>query len=187
MSLQFLHKRWPSLHWWVEKLEVWRKVYQGFEETNMGIEKSKIDGVLIKKLNVMPDDRGWLTEILRNDDDLFEGFGQIYMSATRPGVVKAFHYHEKQYDNFVCLSGTVRLVLYDKKNDILEQVFLGDNCPPLLIRIPPFIHHGWKCISETPSMVINICSQPYDYSNPDEIRAPAHGFIDNFTWDTVDR
>jgi len=34
-----------------------------------------IEGVKIKKLKIMSDDRGRLMEILRNDDDIFEDFG----------------------------------------------------------------------------------------------------------------
>ena len=37
-----------------------------------------IDGVQIKKLKVVPDERGRLMEILRADDSLFSKFGQVY-------------------------------------------------------------------------------------------------------------
>lgn len=36
-----------------------------------------INGVIIKKLKVIPDERGRLMEILRADDDFFEKFGQV--------------------------------------------------------------------------------------------------------------
>ncbi|HUV82202.1 MAG TPA: dTDP-4-dehydrorhamnose 3,5-epimerase, partial [archaeon] len=39
-----------------------------------------IDGVNIKNLKVVPDERGWLMEILRCDDDIYEQFGQVYMT-----------------------------------------------------------------------------------------------------------
>ncbi len=38
-----------------------------------------IDGVVIKNLKVIPDERGWLMEILRCDDEIFEKFGQVYI------------------------------------------------------------------------------------------------------------
>ena len=34
-----------------------------------------IDGVKTKKLKVIPDERGRVMEIMRNDDDCFERFG----------------------------------------------------------------------------------------------------------------
>ena len=47
-----------------------------------------IKGVVVKQLRVIPDERGSLMEILRFDDELFEKFGQVYMTTTYPGVVK---------------------------------------------------------------------------------------------------
>ena len=47
-----------------------------------------IQGVRIKKLKVIPDERGRLMEMLRCDDDFFTKFGQAYMTAAYPGVVK---------------------------------------------------------------------------------------------------
>src|SRR4030043_522783 len=64
-----------------------------------------IGGVKIKKLRVIPDQRGRLMEILRNDEDLFQKFGQVYMTTTYPGVVKAWYKHEKQADNIACVAG----------------------------------------------------------------------------------
>ena len=54
-----------------------------------------IDGVKVKKLKIIPDDRGRLMEILRADDGIFKKFGQVYMTTAFPGVVKAWHYHKK--------------------------------------------------------------------------------------------
>ena len=58
-----------------------------------------IDGVQIKSLKFIPDERGRLMEILRCDDPMFSRFGQVYMTTTLPGVIKAWHYHRKQDDN----------------------------------------------------------------------------------------
>ncbi|SVB90667.1 uncharacterized protein METZ01_LOCUS243521, partial [marine metagenome] len=75
---------------------------------------TRIDGVETKSLRLIADERGWLMEILRSDDaSLFTKFGQVYVSATYPGVVKAWHYHKKQVDSFACIAGMVKLVLID--------------------------------------------------------------------------
>jgi dTDP-4-dehydrorhamnose 3,5-epimerase len=60
--------------------------------------KEPIQGVKTRALRLIPDERGWLMEILRADDELFTKFGQVYVSATYPGVVKAWHYHKVQVD-----------------------------------------------------------------------------------------
>ena len=68
-----------------------------------------IDGVMTKKLKVIPDERGRLMECLRSDDDLFVKFGQFYMTTTLPGVVKGWHLHAEQWDNIVCVKGMIKL------------------------------------------------------------------------------
>lgn len=137
-----------------------------------------IKGVKVKKLEVIPDERGRLMEILRADDELFLQFGQIYLTTAYPGVVKGWHYHQKQTDNFVVVTGMMKVVLYDgqtnsKTHGQINQFFMGrDN--PILLQIPPLIYHGFKCISDQEAIVINIPTMMYDYQNPDEIRLDPH-------------
>ena len=95
----------------------------------------RIAGVKTKALRLIPDERGWLMEILRADDsELFARFGQVYVSATYPGVVKAWHYHKVQIDNFACVSGMVKLVLVDTRpgsptEGAVNEFFVGDAEP----------------------------------------------------------
>ncbi len=79
--------------------------------------ESSSQGVRIKKLKVVSDERGWLMEILRCDEDIFKKFGQVYLTTAYPGVVKAWHYHKKQTDNFTCLHGMMKVALYDARKD----------------------------------------------------------------------
>ena len=62
-----------------------------------------IAGVRTKQLTVHADERGRLMEILRRDDEVFVGFGQVYVTTVYPGIVKAWHYHKCQTDNLACL------------------------------------------------------------------------------------
>jgi dTDP-4-dehydrorhamnose 3,5-epimerase len=140
-----------------------------------------IDGVRIKPLRVVADERGWLTEVLREDDELFTRFGQVYVSATYPGVVKAWHYHQRQTDNFACIAGMVKLVLIDTREgsptrDTINELFLGVQ-NPVLVQVPKLVYHGWKCISVEPSIVINVPDRPYDRADPDERRIAPHGTL----------
>jgi dTDP-4-dehydrorhamnose 3,5-epimerase len=137
-----------------------------------------IDGVRTKPLKVIPDERGRLMEILRNDDDLFLRFGQIYMTTAYPGVVKAWHYHRLQHDNFAVVHGMMKIVLYDSRDDspthgLINEFFIGEH-NNLLIQIPPLVMHGFKCISEREAIIINCPTEPYKYAEPDEYRLPAH-------------
>jgi dTDP-4-dehydrorhamnose 3,5-epimerase len=133
-----------------------------------------IDGVKTKKLKVVPDERGRLTEIMRNDDEMFEKFGQLYMTTNYPGVIKAWHFHKNQIDFVVCVKGMIKLVMFDSREDSptkgeVNEFFIGEH-NPMMVRIPNNVYHGWKCISETESMVVNCPTELYDYKAPDEER-----------------
>ncbi|MCP2604839.1 dTDP-4-dehydrorhamnose 3,5-epimerase family protein [Candidatus Aminicenantes bacterium AH-873-B07] len=137
-----------------------------------------IEGVKLKKLKVIPDERGRLMEILRSDDNLFIKFGQVYMTTTYPGVVKAWHLHKKQFDNVACLYGTIKLVLFDAREESptykeINEFYIGIH-NPLLIQIPPRIYHGWKCVSLEEAIVVNIPTEVYNYEKPDEYRLDPH-------------
>ncbi|MDD5422700.1 MAG: dTDP-4-dehydrorhamnose 3,5-epimerase family protein [Candidatus Omnitrophota bacterium] len=133
-----------------------------------------IHGVKVKRLKVIPDDRGRLMEILRSDDGAFTKFGQVYMTTAFPGVVKAWHYHKKQDDNFTCVQGKMRLALYDarKKSPTYKEVneFIISLDEPMLVTIPKLIYHGFKCVSDTEAFVINTVTRAYDREKPDEFR-----------------
>ena len=78
--------------------------------SQIATQSTLIEGVKTKSLRVIPDERGWLMEILRSDErDLFSTFGQVYVSATYPGVVKAWHYHKEQVDNFACVLSLIHI------------------------------------------------------------------------------
>ena len=145
-------------------------------------ERRLIDGVQTKTLRAIPDERGWLMEILRRDEtELLPQFGQVYVSATYPGVVKGWHYHKKQVDNFVCVAGMVKLVLIDTRegsptHNVVNEFFIGSQ-NPMLVQVPSLVYHGWKCISGEPSLVINVPSEPYDRDAPDEFRLDPHGTL----------
>jgi len=109
-----------------------------------------IKGVKTKDLKVIPDERGWLMEVLRCDDDLFEKFGQVYVTTAYPGIVKAWHYHKIQTDNFTCIRGMMKVALYDSRKDSptykeINEFFIGEK-KPMLITVPPLVYHGFKAI-----------------------------------------
>lgn len=133
-----------------------------------------IEGVSTKKLKVIPDERGRLMEILRVDDALFEKFGQVYMTTTHPGVIKAWHYHKLQDDNVCVVKGMLKLVLFDDRQGSptrgeVNEFFIGEH-NPLLVHIPKDVYHGWKCIGEVEAIAVNCVTEAYNYQQPDEHR-----------------
>lgn len=149
-----------------------------------------IEGVMIKKLKAIPDERGRLMEILRVDDEMFKGFGQVYMTTAFPGVVKGWHYHKKQYDNMAVVKGMMKIVLYDSRPESatrgeINEIFAGEH-NLVMVHIPPYVYHGFKCISTEEAVVINTPTEVYNYQDPDEFRVHPHDNDIPYEWDRKD-
>jgi len=129
-----------------------------------------IEGVSVKPLRQILDERGKVMHMLRCDDPDFLRFGEISFSVVYPGVIKGWHIHKKMTLNYAVPFGTIKLVLYDDRDSSktrgeLQEIFLGpDNY--CLVQIPPRIWNGFKGIGTTPSIVANCSTIPHD---PDEI------------------
>jgi dTDP-4-dehydrorhamnose 3,5-epimerase len=149
-----------------------------------------IQGVTTKQLRFVPDERGRLMEILRKDDDMFVKFGQVYLTTTYPGVVKAWHYHKKQDDFITCVKGMLKLVVYDGRDGSptkgeVNEFFMGE-FNPMVVKVPAMTYHGWKCVSEEEAIVINVPTEVYDRNDPDEYRLDPHVNDIPYTWERKD-
>jgi dTDP-4-dehydrorhamnose 3,5-epimerase len=147
-----------------------------------------IQGVRVKALRVIADDRGRLMEILRSDDDLFIRFGQVYMTTAYPGVVKGWHYHKKQVDNFAVVRGMIKLVLIDRREDScsygeVNEFYLG-HYNPQLVQIPALVLHGFKCVGTEEAIVVNCPTELYSYKEPDEFRVASFSAEVPYDWAT---
>jgi len=145
-----------------------------------------IDGVVLRQLRLVADERGWLMEVLRTDWELFERFGQAYITAAYPQVVKAWHMHKKQTDNIACVKGIIKLVLYDGREPSsthgeIYEIVLGEK-NPTLVKIPPQIWHGFKNIGLEVAIVMNVPTKLYNYQKPDEHRLPAETTKIRYDW-----
>lgn len=150
-----------------------------------------IQGVEIKKLKRIADERGMLMEILRNDEPIFDRFGQCYVTVVRPGIVKGWHYHKKQTDHFCCLVGTAKVVLYDGRDtsktrgEVNEFILSLES--PLLVKIPPYVFHGFTAVGDQDAMILNLPTELYHYSEPDEYRESPFSEKIPYDWGPVDR
>jgi len=131
-----------------------------------------IEGVTVRPLKRNVDNRGWLMETFRSDWPEFRKFGQSYVTACKPGIVKAWHFHKIQYDHFVPIRGNALIGLYDARDSsntkgVIQEVEVNESSPQL-IRIPPLIYHGFTTLDDNEVWVINTPSELYNYSQPDE-------------------
>lgn len=149
-----------------------------------------IDGVVTKVLKVIPDERGFLMEILRKDDPFFQQFGQVYLTVVNPGVVKGWHYHRLQTDHFCVVKGMAKVVLYDSREGSptkgeVNEFFLGEQNRTLLV-IPAGVLHGMKGVGTEPAFLINTPTHPYNYTEPDEFRVHPHDNDIPYDWSRKD-
>jgi dTDP-4-dehydrorhamnose 3,5-epimerase len=149
-----------------------------------------IAGVKIKPLKMIPDERGRLMEIMRCDDEHFSQFGQVYMTSIYPGVVKAWHYHQQQDDNFAVVKGMIKLALYDRRENStthgeVNEFFIGEY-RPMLVHIPRGVAHGFKGVGTEEALIINLVTEPYDYDNPDECRLDPYRSDIPYDWTRKD-
>jgi dTDP-4-dehydrorhamnose 3,5-epimerase len=138
------------------------------------ISRQRIDGVGLKLLKWMADERGKLMELLRCDDEVFSAFGQVYVTTCFPGVVKGWHYHRKQDDCMAVIKGMAKVALYDDREGsptrgLVNEFFIGEDNPGL-IKIPRGVAHGFKAYGAGEVFIINTVTAPYNPDDPDEYR-----------------
>lgn len=126
-----------------------------------------IEGVVLKNLTTHTDERGFFREIIRKTDAFFsEGFGQLSHSLMYQGSAKAWHIHKTQVDWWYVGTGVLKVALYDTRSaspthgELLE-LFMGDNQPAQVLRIPPGVAHGCKCLTGTANLFY-VTSGVYD-------------------------
>jgi dTDP-4-dehydrorhamnose 3,5-epimerase len=133
-----------------------------------------LQGIEIKALKKLADERGFFMEIMRLDwKDIFtEEVVQANYSISYPGMVRAWHRHVRgQVDCFVVLKGALKICAYDDKTQELDEIVsTGDNVQ--VVRIPGHYWHGFKVVGNERAYLVYFVNRQYDYENPDEERRP---------------
>jgi dTDP-4-dehydrorhamnose 3,5-epimerase len=123
-----------------------------------------IEGVQIVDLKRFHDDGGSFTELGRLGGGLHETFPgfevkQVNYSEMDPGVIKAFHLHQRQTDVwFVPPGDKMLVVLLDVRAgspslNVKQRLVLGDGASRL-VKIPPGVAHGVKNLATTRGRII---------------------------------
>jgi dTDP-4-dehydrorhamnose 3,5-epimerase len=125
-----------------------------------------IKDVIITKLKIIKDDRGSVMHMMRRDSVIFKSFGEIYFSTIFKDSVKAWHLHKETTLNYACVSGKVKLVLFDDRNKssskgVYEEIILSPK-NYFLITIPPNIWNGFKGLDNGESIIANCLNLPHD-------------------------
>ena len=134
-----------------------------------------LKGVKVQEINLIPDERGFFAEALRQDwKDLLEEewIVQANISYSYPNIVRAWHKHQRgQVDYFLVLKGAMKICAYEEETGKLVEIIASGE-KPSIVRIPGKYLHGTKTVSNTPSLTVYFVTRLYDYKSPDEIRRP---------------
>lgn len=133
-----------------------------------------LPGIVIRPLRRFADERGFFTEVMRTDwsDVIQDEVDQVNMSVSYPGIVRAWHKHERgQVDHFLAVSGALKICAYDDATRELDEIIsTGDNLQ--IVRVPGHYWHGFRVVGNEPAILVYFVNRLYDYSHPDEIRRP---------------
>ena len=143
-----------------------------------------IEGIKISPLKIISDHRGSVMHMLRNDNQIFEKFGEIYFSTILGDKIKAWHLHKEATLNYACIHGKVKLVLYDEREKsktfgTYQELFLSlENYS--LITIPPNIWNGFKGLNKGHSIIANCLNLPHN--EKEMIRSDIDDKRFNYKW-----
>lgn len=128
-----------------------------------------IEGLRRLPLQRHADERGWFVEVARASA-LEKPIRQMNVSHSRRGVIRGLHYHERgQDDIFVCLSGTVRVVVLDRTTGETFTEDIGDD-NPVAIYVPGIHAHGYEALTD--ALFTYLVTEEYDAADPDEQGIP---------------
>lgn len=134
----------------------------------------EIKDVVVWSLRKFNDDRGWLTELFRQDHLESEFLpAMAYISSTRAGVTRGPHEHVGQADLF-CFIGpsNFKLRMWDNRSDsptfgkVMTLVVGQDD--PMAVLIPRGIVHAYQNVGSVDGIVINCPNRLYMGTNRSE-------------------
>ncbi len=173
---------------WQPATEAMERVLARMAPRPLAERLGPIDQVMVKTLRILPDQRGYFTEQLRRGDVDDAGrpfipeqpFAQMSRSlalargGNPPELIKAFHWHRRQWDYWDFVQGSVRVVLVDLREgsptEGRVQVLICGTHAPKVIAIPPLVAHGYQVLGLTDAILCYYVTEPYDAASPDEGR-----------------
>ena len=185
---------------WLPVPESMERVLERIATVPAAERSGTIDDVMVKTFRKWTDQRGYFIEQLKRGDLDDEGrpflpdqpFSQMSRSlayargGNPPELIKAFHWHRRQWDYWDIIQGNVRVVLVDLREGSpsegrVQVLFLGENAPRM-VAIPPLVAHGYQALDLTDVILNYYTTEPYSVSDPDEGRIPWNDPRIGFDW-----
>jgi dTDP-4-dehydrorhamnose 3,5-epimerase len=124
------------------------------------------------------DDRGW--SLMNQLRGVLSPEGQVNFSLQNPGVVKAWHRHQRQTDFWLGVLGSIKVGVH-READGRSWMLVAGQARPGVVIIPPTLWHGVATLGRDPAGLLYYVTRAYDPASPDEERRPA-GSVPGFSW-----
>ena len=125
-----------------------------------------LEGFKIIKLKQYFLEEGNLFHGLKNSDDGYDKFGEIYFSFINKNSIKAWKFHKKMTLNLIVPVGSIRFNFLDfrEESSTFKEKFtltLSDKDYSRLT-VPPKIWFGFKGLGDKTNLLVNIANMPHD-------------------------
>ena len=129
-----------------------------------------IEGVAIRNLTKIENDKGGILHIIKSTDSHFNKFGECYISEVNPGKIKAWKKNSVQTQNLTVVQGNIKFVIFDdRKNSITKNQInmfeINRDQNYKLLTIPPNIWYGFSCLGNIRSLIVNCSDHPHNPEN----------------------
>ena len=122
--------------------------------------------ILVTPLMRIPTVGGDVMHALKNSDNGFNSFGEVYFSWVEQGAIKAWKCHQHMTLNLVVPLGEVSFVFHIKDQ---ENCFRTENIGEekyVRLTVPPGIWFGFQGRGSSQSLLMNLADMAHD---PDEV------------------
>ena len=103
---------------------------------------------------------------LKDSDEGFNGFGEVYFSWVEQGAIKAWKYHQNMTLNLVVPLGEISFVFYIKdQRDCFRTEIIGEE-QYVRLTVPPGIWFGFQGRGSGKNLLMNLADMAH---NPDEV------------------
>lgn len=106
---------------------------------------------------------GNLSKLLSKKSLSYKNFGELYLTNIKYKSIKGWKYHKKMISNIFLISGKVKFVIVEKKNNkiiFVEHILSSENKNH--IYIPNKTYFAFTGLSKTESTLINFASIVHD-------------------------
>ena len=153
------------------------RIFEGDICAALELAKAEREPIFLP-VSIFSDDRGWsMMNLLRG---VLGPNGQINYSLMYPGVIKAWHSHQRQSDFWLSVMGHVKAGVHREDDGQTWMAILGEQSPGIMI-IPPKLWHGAATVGHQPAGLLYYVTERYNPEQPDEQRRPFDS-INGFFW-----